>query len=211
MNFLINDVPIIRMEKIPEVVSTTETPTTTTTTLIPTSSSGLIDSLKSNPYFSAGFGLVGIGALLSILKRSTSLGYSLAQRHLTVSLELVSKDMSYNWTLKWINSQLKKRAQHISVQTHFQKNQDTSRINTSYAFEPSVGIHYFKYRNRWVRAERTREQTVDRNTGSPVETLKLTSLGRDTGFFQQMLLEARSSALSGQSGKMLIYHPGIGI
>ena len=106
---------------------------------------------------------------------------------------------------------MKRRAQHISVQTHFQKNDANQRINTSYSFEPSVGVHYFKYGTRWLRAERTREQTVDRNTGSPVETLKLTTLGRDTRLFRDMLVEARADALSGQSGKTLIYHPGIGL
>lgn len=179
----------------------------------PTSTwSHLVDSLKDNPYFSAGFGLVGIGALLSILKKSTSLGYTLAQRNFTVSLEIISKDKSYEWALKWVNDQLeRRRAQHISVNTMFKKNESNQRISTSFSFEPSIGVHYFTYKGRWVRAERTREQIVDRNTGSPVETLKLTTLGRDIGFFSQMLVEARSMALSGQSGKILIYHANLGI
>jgi hypothetical protein len=80
----------------------------------------LIESLKANPYFGAGFGLVVMGAGLSMLKKSTAVAYTLAQKNLTVSLDVVSKDKSYVWILRWINQHLKQRAQHINVDTFFQ-------------------------------------------------------------------------------------------
>ena len=171
----------------------------------------LIESLKSNPYFSAGFGLVGVGALLTILKKSTAIGYVVLQKNLTVSLDVVSKDQSYSWILKWINDHLKKRAQHINVETFFHKNDKSERVSTSFSFTPSIGVHYFKYKNSWIRAERVREQMVDRNTGSPCETLKLMTLGRNTDIFTSILNEARKSVLSEQTGKTLIYAPVTGI
>ena len=180
----------------------------------PSKSSSISDSffssLKSNPYFSAGFGLVGIGALLSILKKGSAVAYTLAQKNLTISLEIQSKDESYDWLLRWINQHLAKRAQHISVQTYFQKNQENERVSTFFQYVPSTGAHFFKYKGNWIRAERVREQMIDLNKKSPVETLKLVALGRDTSIFRSMLQEARQQVLQTQSGKTLIYLAGLG-
>ena len=44
------------------------------------STNSYFDSLKGNQLFTAGFGLVGLGALLSILKKGTSLVYTIFQK-----------------------------------------------------------------------------------------------------------------------------------
>ena len=51
-----------------------------------------------------------------------------------MSLEVVSKDKSYDWILKWINLNLKNRAQHINVETYFERNDKSQRIATSFSF-----------------------------------------------------------------------------
>lgn len=51
-----------------------------------------------------------------------------------------------------------------------------------------------------------RGEAVDRNTGSPVETLNLTTLGRSTKIFTSILNQARESNLSDVAGKTLIFN-----
>ena len=47
--------------------------------------------LDSNPYFSAGAGLAGLGVALSIARRGIGLAQIAAQRKLLVTLEVTSK------------------------------------------------------------------------------------------------------------------------
>ncbi|KAF9913749.1 hypothetical protein BX616_009655 [Lobosporangium transversale] len=61
--------------------------------------------LDSNPYFSAGFGLMAVGAGLTILRKATVSGASVLRRQMLVSLEIPSKDKSYLWFLHWMSSQ----------------------------------------------------------------------------------------------------------
>ncbi|KAK3845728.1 MAG: BCS1 N terminal-domain-containing protein [Linnemannia gamsii] len=61
--------------------------------------------LDSNPYFSAGFGLMAVGAGLTIIRKGTVSGASVLRRQLLVTLEIPSKDKSYLWFLHWMSSQ----------------------------------------------------------------------------------------------------------
>ncbi|KAF9958756.1 hypothetical protein BGZ72_010973 [Mortierella alpina] len=61
--------------------------------------------LDSNPYFSAGFGLMAVGAGLTIFRKATVTGASVLRRQLLVTLEIPSKDKSYLWFLHWMSSQ----------------------------------------------------------------------------------------------------------
>lgn len=66
--------------------------------------------IGSNPYFSAGFGLMAVGAGLTILRQGTTAGASLLRRQLLVTLEIPSKDKSYLWFLHWMSSQSRNAA-----------------------------------------------------------------------------------------------------
>ncbi|KAH6561244.1 hypothetical protein BASA62_009948 [Batrachochytrium salamandrivorans] len=60
--------------------------------------------LTANPYFSAGFGLIGVTAGLALLRTGTMHGITMARRRLLVSLEIPSKDHSYAWFLQWMTA-----------------------------------------------------------------------------------------------------------
>ena len=82
-------------------------------------------------------------------------------------MEVVSRDKSYDWLLKWIDLHLKQRSQHISVSTQYEKNENNDRVTTNFSFLPSLGTHYFNYKSHWIRAERSRDSSIDRITGFP--------------------------------------------
>ena len=104
---------------------------------------GLLASLSDNPYFSAGFGLVGVGTALALLRKGSQYGFVAFRRHAMITLEVPSKDRSFQWLLQWI-TQNAKRAQHLSVETTFHQN-DTGKVNTKFDFIPSPGTHFFRY------------------------------------------------------------------
>lgn len=58
--------------------------------------------LSDNPYFSAGFGLFGLGFAATLLRQLSSRGFRLAERRMLTSLEIPSKDHSYQWVMQWI-------------------------------------------------------------------------------------------------------------
>ena len=164
----------------------------------------LFSSLSDNPYFGAGFGLIGIGALLAWGRKGFQAGTVLFRRQCMMTLEVPSKDKSYQWLLQWITSNAE-RAQHLSVETTYQQ-LETGKVKTKFHFLPSPGVHYFWYRGKLVKVERSREkQMVDLHSGSPWETVTLTSLGRDKTIFFAMLEEARKAALKSNEGKTIVY------
>ncbi|KAH8555958.1 BCS1 N terminal-domain-containing protein [Umbelopsis sp. PMI_123] len=166
---------------------------------------GIWESITSNPYFSAGFGLIGVGAGLTVLRQGLNLGTSLLRRRLLVTLEIPSKDKSYLWFLQWMSQQSARRTQHLAVETTY-KQHDNGSVSTTFGLVPGPGNHFFKWRGVWLQVQRQRDgKMMDLTTGSPWETITLTTLSRDRDVFTALLKEAQQMAIAKQEGKTVIY------
>ncbi|KAI1303087.1 Mitochondrial chaperone BCS1 [Halotydeus destructor] len=164
----------------------------------------LFSSLADNPYFGAGFGLVGVGAGVAALRRGLQYGTVLFKRNYMTTMEVTCRDKSYQWVMPWITANAK-NTQHLSVETHFEQH-ETGKISTHFTFVPTVGVHFFNYKGNWIKVERSREQSaLDFQTGQPFETVTLTSLGRNKALYYEILQEARNSALEKHEGKTVMY------
>ena len=143
-------------------------------------------ALRENPYFGAWFGLVGVGAGLAVLRKAGLYGMMAFRRFYMVTLEVPSKDKSYQWLLQWIASNAS-ATQHLSAETSYQQLENGS-VRTHFGFVQSPGAHFFRslprawlgynqkatplchcrYNKSIIRVERTREkQIIDLASGSP--------------------------------------------
>lgn len=145
------------------------------------------------------------------MQKGLKQGLHLAKRRLLVSLEIPSKDHSYTWVLKWMERQqavglrTMLKSHELAVETNFVRRENGS-TETHFALLPGPGKHYFRYQGAWFQVERQRAtKMIDLKSGSPWETVMLTTLSRDRKLFPRILEEAKSLALSSEEGKTVIY------
>ncbi|KAJ1798435.1 Complex III assembly protein translocase and chaperone [Coemansia sp. RSA 2399] len=187
----------------------------------------LTSFLADNPYFSAGFGLLGVGAGLAVLRQGARRGADLMQRQLLVSMEIPSHDKSYQWVLGWLSKrgthtlqtaenrkklpwvqrQVAKAVlpRHLAVQTTY-KQHDNGSVSTNFTMVPGQGKHIFLYNGALIQVDRQRNsKMIDLQTATPFETVTLTTLSRDRTVFSHILAEAREHALSQNEGRTVLY------
>lgn len=166
----------------------------------------LVSGLGDNPYFGAGFGLVGVGAGLAVSRQALALGTLLFKRHCMMTLEITHLDCSYPWVLHWLN-RYHKRAQHLSVVTQFQQ-RESGPMSIDFNFIPSVGIHFVNFNKKWIKIERERQESaIHSRSGIPFEKVKFTCFGSDRTIFTKILEHASQMEVSRHEGKTVIYEP----
>lgn len=158
-----------------------------------------------NPYFSAGFGLMGIGAGLSIARRGILRLSHFAQRQMLCDLEIASKDASYDWFLEWMAKQPKRSSRNFAVETQHTKHANGS-ITASFGLVPGPGTHLVQWDGAYILVKRERSQRLmDITHGRPFETLQLKTLYMHRHVFSEMLAAAQSGAARQQEGKLVVY------
>ncbi|KAI9371852.1 putative mitochondrial chaperone BCS1 [Aspergillus egyptiacus] len=196
----------------------------------PTGDGGLLSQLMSNPFFTAGFGLAGLGAGMRLGQKGLKHGADFIRRRMLVEVEITHKDDSYPWFLHWVtlyqqsllaaqstssrpgfmDSLLRKLTpgiRHLSMQTQNVK-QPNGAIHTQFTLVPGPGRHVLRYKNAFIFVNRVREsKSLDHNTGRPWETITLTTLYSQRHIFEELFGEAHAYAQRTHEGKTTIYHP----
>ncbi|TFK55112.1 hypothetical protein OE88DRAFT_1732380 [Heliocybe sulcata] len=188
----------------------------------PQDGSFLTSIIGDNPYFQAGFGLMGVGVGLTVLRQGAMLASTALRRRMLVELEINNKDRAYEWFLAWmahqtqlasascpgrsIMSSRRWMASHqLSVETMYEQRKNGSS-SVLFKLVAGPGTHWFRYHGAWMQVKREREtRSMQLMSGVPWETLTLTTLSRDRVLFPRLLSEARDLAMKGQEGKLVIH------
>lgn len=118
------------------------------------------------------------------------------------------------------------RSHELAVETKYEQRKDGSST-AEFSLVPGPGTHFFRYKNAWFQVSRQtvlagsdpnadstsrpqvkRERAtnmLDLNSGTPWETVHLTTLSRDRDLFPLLLSEARQLAQQAQVGRTVIY------
>ena len=148
------------------------------------------------------------------------------RRQMLVSLEMNNKDPAYDYFLTWMAAQSARthagaapwrtlfrsstpwmRSHQLGVQT-LQEQRKNGSASVLFKLVAAPGTHYLRYGKVWMQIKRDREtKSPNLMTGTPWETITITTLSRDRGIFTQLLSEARDLAMRGQEGKLVINIP----
>lgn len=161
--------------------------------------------IGNNPYFAAGGGLMVLGTGLALARQGIVRGLGFIYRQMLVDLEIPSKDKLYLWFLEWMARYKHRRSRHLSVETSFTQH-DNGALTTKFSLVPGPGKHLINYKGAYMLVNRERlGKLLDMTSGTPFETVTLTTLYSDRHLFRDLLDEAKTMALKAQEGKIVLF------
>lgn len=187
----------------------------------------VLSQLLENPFFTAGFGLAGLGAALRYGSMGLRRAVELIRHRMLVDLEITRHDESYGWVLNWMTNHYSQQLapqgnrkqvgtleyllrrftpglHHLQIKTQVSRTASGSQ-QTAFALVPGHGRHILRYKNAFLAVNRERVgQSFDAN-GQPFETVKLTTLYYYRHIFEDIFREAHQMALQSTEGKTVVY------
>ncbi|KAF9130152.1 hypothetical protein BGW39_003389 [Mortierella sp. 14UC] len=172
--------------------------------------------LGDNQFAAGGFQLALIGGLLAGIRVLGSHALEYLKRQIVVSAEFDSRDESYSWILNWLSDHpYSKKATQFSVSTTIARG--AQKINgeggdgavAATYYLPAPGLHFFWFKNRllWqLYRERVRPAggTVA-TSGSPIENITISTLGRSRDLIQSLILEAQRKFIDRDKSRTVIF------
>ncbi|CRH01102.1 mitochondrial chaperone BCS1, putative [Plasmodium relictum] len=164
----------------------------------------IFKNITKNEYFSAGVGIISVGAFVTVANRLNSCIYQSIKKNIFTSLEITINDTSYYWILEYI---VKKGiiSRHLSLKT--QMVNEKNKKNVFFSFLPSIGNHLLLYDNKLIFVERNREKNMisDMNRSLPFENIKLSTFIWSKHIFEKILKDAKLYIDKKEEGKTLVY------
>lgn len=151
-----------------------------------------------------------------------------------VEVEITRHDEAYPWLLQWMSAHhraqlagkelvprknasqektgilmsLAKRfmpgLHHLQIQTSRVNRPDGASL-THFSLVPGQGRHILRYRNAFIAVHRQRDKSFDMATGTPFETVTLTTLYSHRNVFEKLFTEAHQLAQQLKEGKTIMY------
>ena len=167
-------------------------------------------AVANNQLFVGGLGLYGVAIGAFAVRHLGRYVKSYIERSLFVSLEISSKDISFQWIMRWIAAESLIKCQQLSIMstsTEILAN-DAVRSDTFFVPAPNVS-HTFIFKNKYFFLKRTRP--TDRlasaeNLAASPETLTLSTLGCHTRELLDLFNTARSFVAQEERHKTVLYN-----
>ena len=164
----------------------------------------LFATVQSNPYFHAGAGLYGLGAIAMVSRIGWRVGAEFSRRKFLASVEMTNRDPSYRWVMEWMANHKGNTYHHRSIQTTDVTVHANNSISSNMTFVPSPGIHYFMHGGGFFWVKRSRQ--IEKTMGTDVlETLQVTTFASHWGAMRNILDEAAQEASYQDRDKTIIF------